>query len=87
MEAEMLHKTQMPEIPAYVAHNMQKIAETGMDDLNLREIGRLLIDWENKYWESHGYKNCRETVEWLSENYEYFEEVKNSFVLSNKPQA
>ena len=59
MEAAMLHQAQMPEIPNYVIQNMQKIAETGMDDLNLRDIGRLLIDWEEKYGESHGYKNCR----------------------------
>jgi len=33
----------------HVVQNMQKIAETGMDYLNLRGIGRLLIDWEEKY--------------------------------------
>ena len=83
----MLNQTQMPEIPGYVAHNMQKIAETGMDDLNLRDIGRLLIDWEEKYGESQGYKNCRQTVEWLSENYEYFDKIKQHFISANKPQV
>jgi len=78
----MLHQIQMPEIPDYVANNMKKIEETGMGDLDLREIGRLLIDWDDKYGEAQGYKNCRETVEWLSENHEYFEQIKGLFLTN-----
>jgi len=40
----MLHQTQMPEIPAYVAHNMQKIAETGMGDLEKGRVIKLVED-------------------------------------------
>lgn len=76
----MLHQSQMPDIPDYVAKNMQKIEESGVGDLDLREIGRLLFDWEDKYGESYGYENCRETIEWLSENYMYFEQVKSTFL-------
>ncbi|PIR38119.1 MAG: hypothetical protein COV35_07720 [Alphaproteobacteria bacterium CG11_big_fil_rev_8_21_14_0_20_39_49] len=76
----MLHDTQLPEIPDYVARNMQKIEESGIGDLDLREVGRLLFDWEEKYGEAYGYEKCRETVEWLSENYQYFEQVKSLFL-------
>lgn len=76
----MIHQTQMPIIPNYVVNNMKKIDETGMGDLDLREIGRLLFDWEGKYGEEYGYENCRETVEWLSENCMYFEQVKSIFI-------
>lgn len=76
----MLHQTKMPEIPEYVARNMKKIEETGMYDLDLRDIGKLLFDLEDKYGEEYGYKGCRETVEWLSENYMYFEQVRDSFM-------
>jgi hypothetical protein len=78
----MLHQTQIPEIPDYVANNMKKIKETGMGDLDLREIGRLLFDWEDKYGEEYGYENCRETVEWLSENYMHFEQIKGLFLTN-----
>ncbi len=76
----MLPQTQLPQIPDYVARNMQKIAETGMNDLNLREIGILLFDWEDKYGKDYGYENCRETVEWLSENWEHFYQIRDSFL-------
>ena len=76
----MLRESQIPEIPGYVARNMQKIEESGIADLDLREIGLLLLDWEEKYGEAYGYEKCRETVEWLSENYQYFEQVKNLFL-------
>lgn len=80
----MLHQSQMPDIPDYVAKNMQKIEESGVGDLDLREIGRLLFDWEEKYGELYGYENCRETVEWLSENYMYFDQIKSMLNKGNE---
>ena len=63
------------QVPDYVTKNMQKIAGTGMGDLDLREIGRLLIDWADKYGDDDYIK----TVEWLSENDRHFEQVKQLF--------
>ncbi|MDA0345367.1 MAG: hypothetical protein O3C54_05335 [Proteobacteria bacterium] len=79
----MTNKLQMPEIPEYVVYNMKKIAETGMDGLSLRDIGRLLIDWNDKYGDGHGgYNKCLETVEWLSENHEHFEQIRDKFIAN-----
>jgi hypothetical protein len=76
----MLQRSIIPEVPAYVAKNMRIIEASGLHDLSLRDIGKLLLDWEETHGKECGYEKCTETVEWLSEHYEYFDQIKAYFL-------
>ena len=66
-------KLPLPEIPDYVAKNMQELSEAGCDNkMNLRDIGRLFIALAKEYAD----EDYIPTVEFLSTNHEHFERIR-----------
>gem|GEM_PF-3928297 len=72
-------KLPLPEIPDYVAKNMQELSEAGCNNkMNLRDIGRLFIELSKEYID----ENYIPTVEWLSANHMHFERIRDSFFVT-----